>query len=122
MNLKARLSPIWARIGNLGGLYKGVGRINFRDASAFVLISRSWTRIGKLRGLYRSIGRLDARHAGAFVVTAFGLGQVLNWYTPMDKFLVYQVLFIPAIVIAFMEIKVFLLSVEKYKTVVASHP
>ena len=122
MNLKARLSPIWARIGNLGGLYKGVGRINFRDASAFVLTSRSWTRIGKLRGLYRSIGRLDARHAGAFVVTAFGLGQVLNWYTPMDKFLVYQVLFIPAIVIAFMEIKVFLLSVEKYKTVVASHP
>jgi hypothetical protein len=74
------------------------------------------------RGLYRSIGRLNFRHAGAFIVTSFGFGQVVNRYTPLDRFLVYQLLFIPAIVIAVMEIKLFVLSVEQYKTMIASHP
>lgn len=75
-----------------------------------------------LRGLYGRIGRLSFRHAVAFVVTSFGLGQALNRSTPLDGLLVYQLLFIPAIVLAFTEIKVFMRSVENYKTMIASHP
>jgi hypothetical protein len=80
------------------------------------------THIESLRGLYGRIGRLNFWHASAFIVTSFGLGQVVNRHTPLDRFLAYQILFIPAIVIAFAEIKVFVLSVGKYKTMTASHP
>jgi len=86
------------------------------------IISTIPTRIVNLRGLYRSIGRLTFRHACAFIVTSFVLGQIINRYTPLDRFLIYQLLFIPAIVIAFTEIKLFVLSVEKYRTMTASHP
>jgi len=80
------------------------------------------TRIEVLRGLYGSIERLNFRHAIAFIAISFGLGQAINRYTPLDKFLVYQLLFIPAIVIAFMEVKIFVLRVGEYKTMIASHP
>lgn len=87
-----------------------------------VRISAILTRIGSFRGLYRSIETLKSRHAVAFIIISFVLGQVVNRYTPLDKFLVYQLLFIPAIVIAFMEIKIFVHSAGEYKAMVASHP
>jgi hypothetical protein len=40
----------------------------------------------------------------------------------LDRFLIYQLLFTPAIVIAFTEIKVFMSSIEKYKIMIASQP
>lgn len=79
-------------------------------------------RIEGIRGLYGSIDKLNSRYASAFIIASFGLGQVINSYAPMGKFLIYQILFIPAVVIAFMEIKAFLVNVEKYKAVIASHP
>jgi hypothetical protein len=75
-----------------------------------------------LRGLYGRIGRLELRHAVAFIVTSFGLGQAINSFAPLDRFLIYQLLFTPAIVIAFAEIKTFVHNVEKYKIMIASHP
>jgi hypothetical protein len=74
------------------------------------------------RGLYASIARLGLRHAAIFVVASFAVGQAINRFAPLNRFLLYQLLFIPAIVIAFAEIKIFVRSVGKYKTMTASHP
>jgi len=79
-------------------------------------------RAESLRGLYGIIRRLNFWHAAAFILISFGLGQVVNRYTPLNRFLLYQLLFIPAVVIALMEIKYFTISVAKYKAMVASHP
>jgi len=75
-----------------------------------------------VRGLYASITRLDPRHAVIFIVTSFGVGQAVNRFAPLNRFLQYQLLFIPAIVIAFAEIKIFVASVGKYKAMIAAHP
>jgi hypothetical protein len=75
-----------------------------------------------VRGLYASIARLELRHAVIFVVTSFAVGQAVNRFAPLNLFLQYQLLFIPAIVIAFAEIKIFVASVGKYKAMIASHP
>jgi hypothetical protein len=74
------------------------------------------------RGLYSNIARLDLRHAVIFIVTSFGVGQAVNRFAPLNLFLPYQLLFIPAIVIAFAEVKIFVTSVEKYKAMIASQP
>jgi hypothetical protein len=92
MNLKAKLSAIPIRIRSL------------------------------LRGLYGRIARLTSRHAFIFIIASFGFGQVINRWSPLERFLVYQLLFIPAIVMAFAEIKAFVLNVERYKAMIASHP
>jgi len=52
----------------------------------------------------------------------FPLGQVLNKLYPLDKFIAYELLFGPAILIAFAEIRLFVRGMEKYKMMVASHP
>jgi hypothetical protein len=92
MNLKAKLSAIPMQIGSL------------------------------FRGLYGRIARLRSQHAIMFIIASFGLGQAINRCNPLDRFLVYQLLFIPAIVIAFAEVKAFVLDVERYKAMIASHP
>jgi hypothetical protein len=74
------------------------------------------------RGVYALVEKLQVRHAVAFVVLSFGAGQFANRYTPLNHFLLYQLLFIPAIVIAFTEVKVFIGRMAKYKSIVASHP
>jgi len=74
------------------------------------------------KSIFQAIEKMNLGHAFVFIVTSFGLGQAANSYSPMDKFLVYQLLFIPAIVIALAEIKAFVHSADKYKTMVASHP
>lgn len=80
------------------------------------------TRSRIMQRLLRIIERLNHRHAAGFIAISFGLGQVINRYRPLDKFLIYQLLFIPAVVIAFMEIKRFVMGVEKYRMMTASHP
>ena len=75
-----------------------------------------------VRGLYPSLAKLGPWHAVLFVVTSFAVGQALNRLTPLNLFLLYQLLFIPAIVIAFAEIKAFVTNVENYKAMIASHP
>lgn len=75
-----------------------------------------------VRGLYATIARLSLRHAVTFVVTSFVVGQAVNKFAPLNRFLQYQLLFIPAIVIAFAEIKIFVSNVGKYKAMIASHP
>jgi hypothetical protein len=75
-----------------------------------------------LRGLYASVARLNSWHAVAFVVISFGLGQAVNRFAPLNLFLPYQLLFIPAIVIAFAEVKSFVTGVGKYRAMIASHP
>jgi hypothetical protein len=52
----------------------------------------------------------------------FPFGQVVNKFYPLDNFVAYELLFGPAILIAFAEIRLFVRSVEKYKMMVASHP
>jgi hypothetical protein len=85
--------------------------------------SAVWTRVANAtRGLYTGIARLDVRRAVAFVLLSFGFGQAVNRSAPLNHFLLYQILFIPAIVIAFAEIKIFVASMAKYKAMVASHP
>ena len=79
-------------------------------------------RAKSIRGLYSSIGKLNYWHAIVFILISFGAGQAINRSAPMDRFLIYQILFIPAIVIAIKEIKIFIASAEKYKTMTASHP
>jgi hypothetical protein len=74
------------------------------------------------RGVYARIEKLKVRHAFAFIVLSFGVGQLANRSAPLHHFLLYQLLFIPAIVIAFAEIKIFMARMAKYKTIVASHP
>ncbi|HUP62350.1 MAG TPA: hypothetical protein VNA69_18240 [Thermoanaerobaculia bacterium] len=74
-----------------------------------------------VRGLYASIARLHLRHAVIFILTSFAVGQAVNRFAPLNQFLLYQLLFIPAIVIAFAEIKIFVVSVGKYKAMIASH-
>src|SRR6266542_3357342 len=74
------------------------------------------------RGLYASVARLAPRHAVIFIATSFGVGQAVNSFAPLNRFLQYQLLFIPAIVIAFAEIKIFVANVTKYKAMIAVHP
>jgi hypothetical protein len=75
-----------------------------------------------VRGLYASVALLNLRHAVMFIVVSFGVGQAINRFAPLNRFLQYQLLFIPAIVIAFAQIKIFVTSVGKYKAMTASHP
>ena len=72
--------------------------------------------------LLRTIERLNHWHALLFVSLSFGVGQLLHRYWPLDNFLAYQFLFIPAVVIAFGEIKRFLNSVSDFRIMTASHP
>ena len=74
------------------------------------------------RGVYARIEKLKVRHAVAFIALSFGVGQIANRSAPLNHFLLYQLLFIPAIVIAFAEIKIFMARMAKYKSIVASHP
>src|SRR5436305_9364475 len=75
-----------------------------------------------LKYLYARIAKLGLRHAFIFVVLSFLAGQGVNIFAPLHRFLEYQLLFIPAVVIAFGQIKVFVADMEKYKAMIASHP
>ena len=92
MHLRATMSALSARIANLA------------------------------RGLYASIARLNLWHAVIFIFASFAVGQAVDRFAPLDRMLLYQLLFIPAIVTAFAEIKIFVTSVGKYKAMIASHP
>lgn len=70
----------------------------------------------------RKIERLNRLHALIFALGSFGVGQVLNLFWPYEHFLIYQVLFIPAVIIAFSEIQKFLSNVKEYQRMTASHP
>jgi len=72
--------------------------------------------------LLRTVENLNHWHAAGFIVLSFGIGQFLNKEWPFDNFIVYQLLFIPAVVLALSETKQFLLSVNKFREVTASHP
>lgn len=69
-----------------------------------------------------AIGRLNRWHAVAFVAISFVLGQVINRHAPLNNLLIYQLLFIPAVIIALLEIKRFMVGVDEYLTITASHP
>ena len=75
-----------------------------------------------MRSLLRAIARLNRWHAVVFVGVALACGQLLNIFWPFDSILLYQILFVPAILIAFSEIQRFLQGIEKFRTIIASHP
>jgi len=79
-------------------------------------------RLRIMRGIFRLLERLNHWHATGFVIISFGLGQVLNRSTSMNNFFLYQILFIPAVIIAVAEIKRFVFSLRKYRIMTASHP
>lgn len=112
MDLKPRVSAVPTFLETpLRGLYRRLG------------FAREFHRCIRLfRSLYRRIERLSGPHALLFVVTSFVVGQAINTVAPMERFFLYQLLFIPAVVIAFREIKIFMRSVDKYRATVASHP
>jgi hypothetical protein len=74
------------------------------------------------RNIYSYIGELTLWHAAILVAVFLPLGQVLNKHYPLDNFVAYESLFLPAILIAFAEIRLFVRSMGKYKMMVASHP
>jgi hypothetical protein len=61
-------------------------------------------------------------HAVVLIGVVFPLGQLLNKLYPLDNFVIYELLFGPAILVAFAEIRLFVRGMEKYKMMVASHP
>ena len=75
-----------------------------------------------MRSLLRTVEHLNRWQTLAFVTFSFGAGQLLNRYWPFDNFLAYQLLFIPAVVIAFFEVKKFLASIEEFRLMTASYP
>lgn len=83
---------------------------------------RRLVRLKIMRRLFGAIQKLSRWHAVGFIAASFGLGQLINQHSHLDKFLVYQLLFIPAIVAALMEIKMFLVNIEQYRAMTASHP
>lgn len=79
-------------------------------------------RARPMQGLFDRIARLNGSHAVLFVIAFFLIGRVADHYGDLEKLLVYQLLFIPAIVIAFADLKFFLQKMECYRMMTASHP
>jgi hypothetical protein len=75
-----------------------------------------------MQKLLASIKRFNRWHAAVFILFSFGFGQAINRHAPLGNFLAYQLLFIPAVVIALLEIRRFLTGLEEYLTLTASHP
>ena len=75
-----------------------------------------------MRPFLKAVSALTLRHCILFVAVSVGLGQALNLVWPMDDLTLYQILFIPAIVYAFFEIKSFVAGVEEFRAMIASHP
>ena len=75
-----------------------------------------------MRSLLRMISALRLRHCVVFVIASVVLGQALNQVWPFQDIWLYQLLFIPAIVIAFYEVAKFVEGVERFRSIIASHP
>jgi hypothetical protein len=73
-------------------------------------------------GLYSRVEKLTIRHAAAFILVSFILGQVANTLYPLKNLFIYQLLLIPAIIMAFAEVKAFVRGVKEYKIMISSHP
>ena len=89
------------------------------------LLARFRRRFGRPRLMppfFRLLEKLDRWHAVGFAVISLGVGQLLNPLAPLDHFLLYQVLFIAAVIIALSEIKSLIASVRAYREITASHP
>lgn len=75
-----------------------------------------------MRSLLRAISGLKVWHCVAFVILSVGLGQVLNRFWSLQDLTLYQILFVPAVVIAFYELRRFVEGVEHFRSLTASHP
>jgi len=102
--------------------------------SEFVLIiryypSKIWKQIVRfhtermaMSWILESIKNLNRWHATFFAIFALLLGQSLNRCWPFENMIIYQLLFIPAILLAFFEIQRFLCSIDEFRSTIASHP
>lgn len=83
--------------------------------------TQAWS-FPSMKWLFSLIEGLSRRQAVWFMILTISVGQLLNHFRPMALFGVYQLLFIPAIVIAFQEIQKFLSSIREFEKLTASHP
>lgn len=75
-----------------------------------------------MRWFLQAVKKLKFRHAAIYATLSFVTGQVLNIYWQLNNLLVYQILCIPAVILAFAETKSFLEGVIEFRTMIASHP
>ncbi len=75
-----------------------------------------------MSGLLTFIKWFNLKKSIIFILIIIVLGQFVNYYVPFKHFHIYQILVIPAVIIASWAIKQFIVDANELSRIVASHP